>query len=386
MDSASVFPVLRIIILLAIALWLVGRFKTPLQHLLASIIDLVDVPVHRLGEVLAHLIGWLRGAAGDAFAKIEPVKPEAWRGWPLIGTPAFALVVLASLYAEASLLALSFPLLGLDFVFTLMGGETGFLTAVVYLAQGLFWGALLLEALGLTSMTLWHRQSRPIRAVVGCVCVLALGALVETSWQIGQLRGAAMAVSPDASVALETDIFAFMNTESWDALTAPAATAAAAAPAAPDPLQEAFNELSRTLPPKVNARLLAGSALMSIIGGFSITHALAYLLALLCTLFWLALWILYLPLSIMHDMLMTARDHVMPSATELSHLGAASFLGVYDQLRGMVGSESSPPAAPLPATTTPAAAAVDDDALSAWLDGTPEAVTPSMNGHVDAQA
>jgi hypothetical protein len=332
---------LGLVVALVLFFWLVSRFEQPVQRILSALVDLVAIPVRLAHEATTSISTYLLHHGRAAATKPDPTGPTEWVGWPIVGAFFSAAIVLINMYAEMSLLLMTLPLLGFAFAAVSLPQDAALLTAVAILSLGVYWGGLLSESIGLTHLTPWRRRGRRDRMVLGLLSVGVLAAILWSTWQIGRVRGFQMGFQPEDYAAvdpLEADVMAADST--WDpahpsiaASPVTSSTLASPSAVAADRPSAEYQELERDLPVHVNGVLAVLGGLTFITGKWSLTHSLAYLVSLVLSMLWLLVWPVQFLVRALHEMLTSIQGHLLPSFTNLSHLGASDVLSWYTSRR-----------------------------------------------------
>lgn len=329
--------VIAVLIGAAMFLWLISRFEEPVHKLLKAVIQLLAVPVALANDAATSLANWLLRQARAAATLPDKVADHEWIGWPIVGAFFCAVIVAVNIYAEWCLLVMTLPLLGFAFSEGQLPQDAVTLTALAIISLGLFWGGMLSESIGLTSLTPWRHRNRRDRMVLGLLSLAVLGAILWSSWQIGRVRGFQMGFQPeDYATSQVIDADAIASAGTWDASSpqvpnsqAQASTAVPSTAATADTHAAEYGQMQRDLPISINGILVVLSVLTFILGKWSLSHSLAYLASLALSLLWLLVWPVQFLVRVANDMIVSMRDELLPSVTNLAHRSTKDMVDLY---------------------------------------------------------
>lgn len=160
----------------------------PIEALVGGLRQLIkgiaEFLVARL-DTVATILPPQRGRALDALGG----SPGLWRGWRVIGSFIYVLMLLAFTTAEAGIMALVLEAWGFGEATSFIADNANFFVNVTLLASLAFWGLVLLDMSGTTALAPWGELKEPWWTLLKRFTFTAIGLALVALFMVGVWRG-----------------------------------------------------------------------------------------------------------------------------------------------------------------------------------------------------
>lgn len=319
---SQLLSVALVLVVAGAVLVVLGSHVHAVGRLLSAILHVVVLPARILRDWLDNTNEWVRSTIRLLFVRSHDAPETTWIGAVVLVHVIAAAALSVIALADLQLMVMTLPFMGFALEIIPLAHEVVWVVASLLVALAVFWGLVFLEAIGFTQTTPIARRSlrSPLTRyffLASAICVaIALGYL-----------GLELAAIRTHEAGVSSAMFQSLEVADPFAIDAPAASAAPA----PQPASDTIDVLAAT--GHVNKILIVVSSATLYLGKWCLMPLLAYALATILSVLWLALLPFRFVLAVVVGTAEALDERFLPALLDLGHDVTRSGLDWVEHLR-----------------------------------------------------